>query len=89
VRLGHFWCIGGVISGLVASRINDFHFPSMIHDSTEVALKHPVSTPALHLPAGTRGVVMSVYADREGCEVEFEQPVHVVLTLPLRVLVPL
>jgi hypothetical protein len=31
---------------------------------------------------------MAVYDDHEGCEVEFDRPVHVVLTLPVRLIEP-
>ncbi len=47
----------------------------------EVSLTHPVWTNDIFLPAGTRGVVMSTYADGLAYEVEFENPRHLVVTL--------
>jgi hypothetical protein len=48
---------------------------------TEVELTHPVVVEGHTVPRGARGVVMAAYEDGLAYEVEFEAPVHVVLTL--------
>jgi len=50
-------------------------------DFTEVTLAHPVEAFDGVMPKGARGVVMAVYDDGLGYEVEFESPFHAVLTL--------
>jgi len=53
----------------------------MIAEFTEVTLKHDVDGPGIHLPAGSRGVVMAIWMDGEAYEVEFDRPVPTVVRL--------
>ena len=46
-----------------------------------VTLTRDVDVDGERLPRGATGVVVAVYADGLGYEVEFEQPFHAVVTL--------
>jgi hypothetical protein len=48
---------------------------------SEVRLTHAVEAEGFVVPSGATGVVIAAYADGLACEVEFESPRHVVLTL--------
>jgi hypothetical protein len=55
------------------------HAPAFA-DFTPVTLTHPVVVQGVAMPAGTRGVIVSTWADGLAYEVEFASP-HVVLTI--------
>jgi hypothetical protein len=65
----------------VTLRVNARRFAiAMLKEFDEVTLKRDLDVRGVHLSAGARGMVMAVYADGTGYEVEFHQPAPVVLT---------
>jgi hypothetical protein len=54
---------------------------SSIAELSMVALTHPHACEGGTLPEGSRGVVVFVYRDGAGYEVEFVEPFHCVVTL--------
>jgi hypothetical protein len=61
--------------------MNDVDRQPTYEDFTEVTLARPVERSGVAMPEGARGVVMAAYAGGRAYEVEFEEPVQVVLTL--------
>jgi hypothetical protein len=49
-----------------------------------VSLSHPVDAEGLTLPGGARGTVVHVFPDERAYIVEFELPVHAVVTVDAR-----
>ncbi|GGE11447.1 hypothetical protein GCM10011529_17190 [Polymorphobacter glacialis] len=56
---------------------SDRHFAEL----SIVALTRAVEIEAGLLPVGASGVVVGIYADGKGYEVEFQKPFHAVVTL--------
>lgn len=50
-------------------------------DFTQVTLTRSMFTEGVHMPEGARGIIMGAYADGLAYEVEFDEPIHVVLTI--------
>jgi|tagenome__1003787_1003787.scaffolds.fasta_scaffold20185752_1 hypothetical protein len=69
------------VSGCDVARQCTTFAVAMLKEFDEVTLKRDVDVQGMHLSAGVRGVVVAVYADGAGYEVEFHRPAPVVLTL--------
>jgi hypothetical protein len=46
-----------------------------------VSLVHPIDAEGMTLPGGARGIVVHVFPDEKAYIVEFEEPVHAVVTV--------
>ncbi len=64
-----------------ASLRNHTPAPHRFADLAVVRLARAVDVAGKSLTAGASGVVVAVYADGDGYEVEFENPFHAVVTL--------
>ena len=50
-------------------------------DCQVVSLARPLSIEETFMPEGAKGVIMATYADGKAYEVEFDHPIHAVLTV--------
>jgi hypothetical protein len=54
---------------------------SSIPELSIVALRHSHACESGVLPEGARGIIVYAYCDGAGCEVEFDEPIHCVVTV--------